>query len=448
MSGVTSTGFVAKTFSELQDDLKASMRARFGAQFDLSVQSIGGQMAAIFSELLAEAWEVAEDVYGSSDPNAAHGAALDALMALTGSRRKEAFKSTVTLVAVGTAGTVVATGRVFSVAGAPTTRFAAAADATLAAPGAWASATVVALGLRRVNGGKVYQVTVPGTTAGSGGPTGTGSAIVDGTATWRYLGTGTGVVDVSAEGEVTGPLVANAGTLTVIETPVSGLASVVNLLDAELGADLEVDSTAKLRREQELRAPGSAAAAAVRADVSKVQGVTSVTVFENTSMATDGDGLPAKSFEVLVLGGTDADIRAAIYGAKPLGIETHGTTSGTVVDSAGVSHTVKHSRPADQDVWIIISVKADPDTWPSDGAAQVAEAIAEWGDARLGIGHDVASSAAGAQAFQVSGVWEVTSTLIGLSDPPVSSATLAMSIRQIARLDTSRIAVTVNLVAP
>ncbi|GGD00118.1 hypothetical protein [Undibacterium terreum] len=37
-------------------------------------------------------------------------------------------------------------------------------------------------------GGNVYQVINPGTSAASGGPTGTGNSIVDGTVTWKYIG--------------------------------------------------------------------------------------------------------------------------------------------------------------------------------------------------------------------------------------------------------------------
>jgi hypothetical protein len=39
------------------------------------------------------------------------------------------------------------------------------------------------------NTGKVYVCTIAGTSAAAGGPTGTTSAIVDGTVTWRYYGT-------------------------------------------------------------------------------------------------------------------------------------------------------------------------------------------------------------------------------------------------------------------
>ena len=45
-----------------------------------------------------------------------------------------------------------------------------------------------------VNGGNVYRCVTEGTTAASGGPTGTGTSIADGSAVWTYYGTGTGVI--------------------------------------------------------------------------------------------------------------------------------------------------------------------------------------------------------------------------------------------------------------
>lgn len=52
---------------------------------------------------------------------------------------------------------------------------------------AWAPTTVVGVGVLRHNGGNVYKCTTAGTTAGVGGPSGTGNGIVDGTAVWDYL---------------------------------------------------------------------------------------------------------------------------------------------------------------------------------------------------------------------------------------------------------------------
>jgi len=52
----------------------------------------------------------------------------------------------------------------------------------------WAASTAVLLNQHMHNGGNAYVVTTAGTTAGSGGPTGTGTGISDGTAVWNYVG--------------------------------------------------------------------------------------------------------------------------------------------------------------------------------------------------------------------------------------------------------------------
>ena len=54
---------------------------------------------------------------------------------------------------------------------------------------AWTASTAVTLGMLRHNGGNVYECITAGTTAGAGGPAGTGSSIADGTAVWKYLST-------------------------------------------------------------------------------------------------------------------------------------------------------------------------------------------------------------------------------------------------------------------
>lgn len=54
----------------------------------------------------------------------------------------------------------------------------------------WTASTVYALGQQVINdSGKVYKCTTAGTSASSGGPTGTGSGITDGTAVWQYVDT-------------------------------------------------------------------------------------------------------------------------------------------------------------------------------------------------------------------------------------------------------------------
>lgn len=52
---------------------------------------------------------------------------------------------------------------------------------------AWAGTTAYTVGQRVRNGGNVYICTTAGTSAASGGPTGTGSGITDGSVVWNYV---------------------------------------------------------------------------------------------------------------------------------------------------------------------------------------------------------------------------------------------------------------------
>lgn len=52
--------------------------------------------------------------------------------------------------------------------------------------GAWTASTAYTVGETVTNGGNSYRVTTAGTSASSGGPTGTTTSITDGTVTWTY----------------------------------------------------------------------------------------------------------------------------------------------------------------------------------------------------------------------------------------------------------------------
>jgi uncharacterized phage protein gp47/JayE len=431
--GVTLTGFVAKPLSVCREELEAVFRS---AGLDPSdPRSVEGQLVGGLAEREAQLWELAEDVYRAMDPDANEGDAQDAIAAITGTLREPARASTVTLVAAGTAGTVLEAGRVASATGTAY-RFATTAAATIAAVTAWAGGTAYTVGQRRENGGEIYEVTVAGTSAASGGPTGQGSAITDGGVTWKWVITGTACAEVAAVAEETGPKQALAGTVTVIETPVSGWNAVRNPLDAVVGADLETAAALRIRREDELRSVGGAALDAIRADVLAVDNVTAVTVFENTTSATDGDGIPPKAIEVMVSGGADQAIRDALWGSKAAGIETHGGVTGTVLDSQGVSHTVEFSRPTEKLVYLDVDIVHDA-SYPADGDDQVkAQLVAKV----YAAGDDVIAWAL-KKLVTVSGVTDVPVIRIGLTAWPATETTLAIAARELAVLDSARVRV-------
>lgn len=437
--GLTATGFVPKTYEDVLADIQADLRSSFGESIDLTPQSAFGQIAGIFAERVSEAWDAAQSVYSAFVPDSATGAALDNLAAITGTLRLAATKSTATLACTGTPGTALTAGRQASV-DVTLKRFETLDAAVILAATAWANTTAYVAGDVRTNASRIYVCTIAGTSAGSGGPTTTASAITDGTVTWRYVGEGTGYVAVAAECTETGPVAGLAYTIETIETPVSGWSSVTNRADAVEGTDEETDAALRLRREEDLQASGGGAVEQIREAVAAVADVTEVTVYENTTDATV-DSIPPHAVEALVLGGTDAAVAAAIFASVAAGIGTYGGVTETVTDSMGNSHDVSFSRPTAVPIYFVVTLVKDPDEYPSDGDAQVKAAMVAFGDT-FRTGRDVRSTAFVAQIFSVPGVLDVTACYLGTAPAPGTTTTITTTARQLATFDTSRIGVT------
>lgn len=450
--GVTATGFVLKTLLDLKASLETRWHDEFGADADVTPQVPDGQVITIFSEAFSEVWDGMGAVYRSMDPSQNGGAAQDAIAAISGITRLPAKRSEVTVTVVSDAdATAVPSGTVFSVSGAGS-RFSSTSDVSTAiAPEyTYVATNPVAKGIRRwvdVGGGvfHFYEATVGGTSAGVE-PTTQASAIVDGTVTWSFVGIGKAAADAPCMSDDFGPVQGLARTITVIETPVAGVNSAMNLLDAELGSLVESDSAFRIRRELLLRVGGNSGLDSIRANVLLVDGVTACTVLENVTDYTDGNGLPPHSVCVMVIGGDDQAIAQAVW-TKAGGIATYGTTTKTVIDTAGNPHDVKFSRPTELDIWVDIEMTYDASLWPENGEDQVIAAVVAFGDTGA-VGKNAVSSAIGAQAFKVAGALDVVHCYIGLSNPPVSPNTIPVSLLQIARYDTSRVTVTATAATP
>lgn len=446
--GLTPTGLVIKTISVIRDELTAAYRAIFGKSLDMSDGSIEGQFFGILAEREALIWELAEQVYNSQNPDAAFSQALDQICLLTGTFRPPATQSLVTLSLTGTPTTLVPAGSVAKTASTGSAFETGPADVTIVAATAWSQPTFFGLGSRVTHAGNVYSCTIAGTTT-TGGPTSIDPTadITDGTAHWRFMGVGTGVVDVGATASLFGAINAVSGDISVIDTQIGGWNGVINLLDAVVGNDAMSDQNLRVLRESELAEDGSSPTPSIRAhliDPALNPGVISVTVFTNTGDVTDANGLPPHSVECLVRGGDDATIRAIIYANVAGGIVTYGNPSGlvtgTIVDSQGQLQTINFSRPVELPIYVDITISYDNTLYPVDGDAKVKAAIATWGNAQK-TGKDAVAAGIGAQAFVVPGVDDTNPIKIGTVPSPTTSITIPISLRQLATYDTSRITV-------
>jgi uncharacterized phage protein gp47/JayE len=163
----------------------------------------------------------------------------------------------------------------------------------------------------------------------------------------------------------TGAVDAPMGNLQII-AGISGWDSARNVSVTSLGRDLESEAELRIRRSASLALTGQGTLVALYARLKQVSGVSSLNIYENKSMNPDANGLPPKSFLVVVAGGSDRDIASTIWGSKPAGIETFGGTSGTTVkiyDSQNFPHDISFTRPTTLSINVVVNLKLDPDYW-------------------------------------------------------------------------------------
>lgn len=382
--GITSTGFEIPTALEILAAMEADERAALGNDLDTSPEQPLGQMNGIVAAKLRELWEAMQTVYNARVPSGANLGALDDLCALSGVTRKAATRGTVTLSVTLAAGRTLPAGSVASVVGQP---------------------------------GNQWRTTEAAVNA-SGSPA---------------------VVDVHAEAVLAGVYPAAAGAISVIATPVSGWTVVTNAHDATTGRATETDPELRARREREYQTGGSSPADALRSDLSALPGVTQVVVFENTTLATDADGLPAKSVEALVLGGATQTIGETLWRSKACGIETYGSTAVTVVDASGVGRVVHFTRPTDRNIYITVAPFIDRATYAGDAALKAA--LLEVG-ALLLAGEPVRIARLSQKAMGVRGVLDMGSIAVGFSPSTLGTSNLSIALRERAVFDSARIEIT------
>lgn len=171
--------------------------------------------------------------------------------------------------------------------------------------------------------------------------------------------------------------------LVVLPTPPNGVDSVTNpeaIGDPQLvdvtnqplrqGQNEETDEQLRSRVRNTLTSGGAATTNAIISSlVNNVDGVTSVSVFENK---TDSivDGLPPYSFECVVLGGNSFEIASEIFDTKAVTAQDVGGVNGTeVVETItainGQQFDISFSRPSTVSVTIDVSI-ATTDTYIGD----------------------------------------------------------------------------------
>lgn len=296
------TGVIVPDMSQTLSEVAAEFRAVFGQSLSVDPSTPQGMLITRIAEMRDSVARNNCDVANQINPNVAGGVFLDALVGLHFGQRRAASRSTVTATVTGTNGTIIPKGSV-----AKTT-----------------------IGARFET---MYAVTII-----------------------------SGSTSVQMQAIETGPVGADAGTLTKIETAISGWSTVTNSLAATLGRDVESDAQLRSRRLDMLGTQSTSTIAAIRSRLSaQVFGLISQAVVDNPTTAPvtiKGVSVAAKSIAVFTAGGASADIARAIYNATPAGVPTVGATTVNVADTAvsGYSTPIKYTDAATVPVLVKVTV--------------------------------------------------------------------------------------------
>ncbi len=381
MSGLTDAGFDKPTLAETVEEINDDLLARFGADVNLLPTSLFSQFVGVSAAQFDKLWQGLLDLYNGTDPDSAGGILLRYLAALVGLTILAATKSTVTLTVNLDASKTLPVGRLVS---NPTTG--------------------------------VQFITTAAVTS-----------------------TSSGNYSVTAESVNTGPVAAAAGSLTQIDTPVTGWNSVTNALDAVAGSAAETDAELRTRRSASLAVQGSTPPDAIRADTLRVTGVTAMILLENITDFTDANGLPPHSFEVVADGTyAAADLVQSIWDdSKATGIPTFGSSSDTIVDDEGNTQTVFYTVPSSVLCYVDTAYTTD-ENYPVDGDTQAADAIEAYGAANLEIGEDLFASALYTAVNSIPGVVQITALTVGIIDATVDLSVVA-GVRDLLKLAAARV---------
>jgi len=138
------------------------------------------------------------------------------------------------------------------------------------------------------------------------------------------------------------------------------LVLVTNPEAASTGVDRESDQELRIRLKRFLQAGGNSTENAIASAVSNIAGVTDVAVVSNDDVVPVSRGLdrpdrPAKSFEVVVEGGSDTDIAEAIALSKAAGIQSFGDT---IILNQNPLTTVGLTRPEVFNIQLTLSYES------------------------------------------------------------------------------------------
>lgn len=363
-STIDDTGYNRQRYQDLRRDIAQDWASDGLPDVENNTQSVPGRMVSQTANLQERNDALVQAVIDAFNPYAATGAQLSRLAPVMGKKRNEAAKSTVTLEVT--------------------------ADS---------------------NGATIPQ----GSQAGDGvNKVETRSEVVVAP---------NGIATVFADAIEFGAINFNAGTITKIETPVFGWASVTNPNAAQPGTKKESDTELRARMLASSSSKSSSDVGIFTA-LTEIDGVTYAVVETNKTDVANAIGMTPHSVFPIVDGGSDDDIGKVLLNYVAGGISTNDTIAGATIVTVQVVNPAKRNqlvpisfgRPTDVPIEIAVTIK-ETTGLPPDYEQQIKDAISEY-ISGLEIGSDIYDSDIYCPVNSVGGLRIVSVMLNRVGDSP------------------------------
>ncbi len=312
----------------IRDDFKTRL-ADLGLPSDIDFDRdvFLGVFTAVIADRLGEVSEFTQVLFDQFDRNNATGLFLDNLGILVGVPRREATFSTVDQTCTGTDGTIILTGA-----------------------------------LIRDDDGQGW-VAIEDGTIGDGGP---------------------GTVDIIFQAVEVGAVVALAGTIEDILTPVDGWTGTTNAANASVGRAREIDDEYRLRQQQSTQSAGVGTVGATLANLSALPFVTHAVVVDNPSgVAIVKGGIPLSPYAAAVIifpstltTAQKEEVARVIYQSIGMSTPLEGTDEiWDVTKADGGTQTVRWDYADTVDVTTLVTVTLDTGFVLADVDTPIEEAV-------------------------------------------------------------------------
>lgn len=384
---VTENGIQAPSYAEILEYFQEKAKSIFGQDVNLDADTQDGQLLAIFAMAISDVNAQAIAAYNQFNPNTAVGVGLDSAVKTNGIERQTATNSTVDIVLIGQAGTVINNG--------------------------------IASDDSSNNWLLPSQVVIPVS----------------------------GEITVTATAEDVGAIEAPPNTITQIGTPTRGWQSVNNPTQAVVGVAVETDSQLRERQAKSTELPSVSLWEGIIASLLNLDGVTRVSGVKNDEDAPSPEGVPGHTIAMIVDGGEVDEIGKTIFLKKGEGVGTYGTTETTYIDTYGFPNVIKFSRPTIVNVYVTLTITPSS-TYLSTAADEIKARIADYINS-LAIGEDVNIARVLASAVKdcetgMDDRFEVSAIVMGESSGGQTVASVPIEWNEAASCDLENVTVNLN----